>query len=66
MSTIENEIRLPTRLVMQRYNVADRTIDRWISDPKVGFPKPLVVNRRRYFRLRELEQWERRRATAKA
>jgi hypothetical protein len=50
---------LPARLVLQRYHVCDRTLDRWIADPALGFPAPLIVNKRRYFYQHQLEQWER-------
>jgi predicted DNA-binding transcriptional regulator AlpA len=53
---------LPARKTMQRYGIADRTLDRWLADPALGFPKPVVVNRRRYFRVADLTAWERDRA----
>jgi hypothetical protein len=53
---------LPARRTMQRYQIADRTLDRWLADPKLNFPKPVVVNRRRYFRVRDLMIWERERS----
>jgi hypothetical protein len=46
---------------MARYQVSDRTVDRWVADPRLRFPKPIIVNRRRYFRLAELLAWERER-----
>jgi predicted DNA-binding transcriptional regulator AlpA len=49
---------LPARRVMARYQVSDRTIDRWLDDPRLKFPRPIVINRRRYFRLSELMAWE--------
>ena len=55
---------LPTRQVCGRYGVADRTIDRWLSRRSLGFPKPIVVNRRRYWRQAELDEWERSRVSA--
>lgn len=53
---------LPTRLVLARYHIVDRTLDRWLADPALEFPRPLVVNKRRFFRERELVDWERQRA----
>ena len=44
------EVLLPARKTQQRYDVADRTLDRWLSDPGLNFPRPVVINRRRYFR----------------
>jgi hypothetical protein len=56
---------LPASAVWGRYGVADRTLDRWLANKSLGFPRPLVINRRRYFRERELAEWERKRASAK-
>jgi predicted DNA-binding transcriptional regulator AlpA len=41
--------KLQTRHLCARYRVSDRTIDRWMRDPRLGFPQPVVVNRRRYW-----------------
>jgi predicted DNA-binding transcriptional regulator AlpA len=57
---------LPARQVWLRFGVCDRTIDRWLAQPGLGFPRPIIVNRRRYFRLQEIEGWERSRAAANA
>jgi predicted DNA-binding transcriptional regulator AlpA len=52
-----------TARVRIRYNeVSSRTIDRWIRDPDLAFPQPTMINRRRFWRLGELRQWERQRA----
>jgi hypothetical protein len=42
--------------------VSSRTIERWLDTDALGFPQPLVINRRRYFRVAELIAWERARA----
>ena len=57
------EVRLPTVQVAKRFNVVVRTIERWLQDSNLNFPKPLVVNKRKYWRLEELERWERSRAS---
>jgi predicted DNA-binding transcriptional regulator AlpA len=52
---------LPTRHVMQRYGVSDRTIDRWSADPNythLGFPQPVRINRRRYWRQTDLDAFD--------
>jgi predicted DNA-binding transcriptional regulator AlpA len=65
MNTLSvNSELLPTRFLLQRYSVSDRTIDRWCNNSELGFPQPMVVNKRRYWRLSELEEWERSRALA--
>ena len=45
------DVRLPMRQVAQRYHVVVRTIERWALDPQLNFPKPIVVNEHKYFRL---------------
>jgi predicted DNA-binding transcriptional regulator AlpA len=53
---------LPARKVWERYGVTDRTLDRWLEREELRFPRPVVVNRRRYFREKELAAWEQERA----
>ena len=48
--------------VAHRYGVADRSISRWEADPKLGFPRAMMINTRKFFALDELETWERSRA----
>jgi hypothetical protein len=56
--------RLPAAAVLRRYKIVDRTLKRWLDNPSLDFPRPLVVNGRRYFRAADLDQWERSRAAA--
>jgi len=53
---------MPAKKVQQRYDIADRTLDRWLESKTLAFPKPVVINKRRYWRIAELETWERTRA----
>ena len=57
---------LTARKTKQRYGIADRTLDRWLADPKLGFPRPVVINTKRYFRVRDLMVWERARGKGAA
>ncbi|MGO9049932.1 MAG: hypothetical protein ACLP19_17080 [Xanthobacteraceae bacterium] len=43
-----------------------RSIERWQDNPELDFPKPLIVNRRKYWALEDLERWERARAAGQA
>jgi hypothetical protein len=52
-------VRLPTVKVAARYGVVPRTIERWQENPALNFPKPLVVNGRKYWAVEVLERWER-------
>jgi hypothetical protein len=53
---------IPARKVQGRYDIADRTLDRWLESQTLNFPRPVVINKRRYWRLGELVAWERTRA----
>jgi hypothetical protein len=53
----------PRKKTAERYGVHVRSIDRWEQNPSMDFPKPLVVNGRKYDNLHELETWERMRVT---
>jgi len=48
---------LPTRLVCARYNITDRTVDRWLENGIL--PTPVRINGLRYWHEHELEQRER-------
>jgi predicted DNA-binding transcriptional regulator AlpA len=57
---------LPASQVWQRYGKTDRTLDRWLKDPAVAFPRPVVIRNRRYFREAEIIEWERSQASKRA
>ena len=49
--------KLTSRVLQQRYGVVDRTIDRWV---KAGIlPKPMRINRIRYWDEEDIQQLER-------
>lgn len=49
---------LPATPVRARYGVSSMTIFRWLADPTLGFPQPLRIRRRRYWRLADLQAFE--------
>jgi hypothetical protein len=55
---------LPDPAVARRYQVSTRTLPRWDARPQLGFPAPIVINKRKYRRRSELEAFERARASA--
>jgi hypothetical protein len=55
--------RIPARKVIDRFGVCDRTLSNWLADPKLGFPRPVVINGRRYFDEDEIVAFERRNAS---
>ena len=50
---------LPARQIWERYGITSRTLSRWLARGNLGFPRPIFVNGHRYFRLGEIEVWER-------
>ena len=58
----ETEPLLPARRAWERFGVTPRTLDRWLQDERMSFPKPVVINSRRYWRESELAAWEQSRA----
>lgn len=55
----EGEIYLTARQVMERYSITDMTLWRWLRRETNPFPPPIFIARRRYFRLRDIEAFER-------
>ena len=49
--------------VDKRYGRSAQTRWRWCRDPALGFPKPIRIKNRLFFRLRDLVEWERRMAS---
>ena len=55
----DNEILLGSRLVRKRYNNSSAmTLYRWVKDPALGFPQPIVINGRNYWKLSQLVAYE--------
>jgi hypothetical protein len=52
----------PARAVCSRYDIVTRTLTRWEDDPDLGFPMPVIIRNRRYWREDDLVLWERARA----
>jgi hypothetical protein len=55
----------PRKKTAERYGVHVRSVERWEQNQEMDFPKPLVVNGRKYDNLHALEAWERMRAAGK-
>lgn len=64
MDNSENYLTAPQ--VRKRYSVTDMSLWRWQKNPDLGFPTPLVINRRRYWREHDLIEWERKQAARAA
>jgi hypothetical protein len=48
--------------VAARYDVNPRTVDRWLCDPNLSFPAPIIIARSPLWDEDQLEAWERDRA----
>jgi predicted DNA-binding transcriptional regulator AlpA len=49
---------LSMRETCARYGVVDRTVERWMADAGLKFPKPLRIRCRRYFDEEELDEFD--------
>lgn len=49
---------IPAKQVWLRYGVTSMTLFRWLRDDRMQFPAPVYLGRLRYWRLRELQDWE--------
>ncbi|TIT07321.1 MAG: DNA-binding protein [Mesorhizobium sp.] len=63
---MSTEVYIPAPKVLVRYNISDMSLHRWLKNPTLNFPKPMVINRRRYFLEADLIAWERARAAKAA
>jgi aromatic ring-cleaving dioxygenase len=55
----DSDAYLDARAVRRRYgDRSDTALWRWIRDPKLGFPKPIYIQKFRYWRLSDLIAWE--------
>lgn len=53
---------IPAKQTCARYKIVTRTLGRWLENEDLKFPRPVVINGRRYFREKRLEEWEKHRA----
>lgn len=49
---------LPARRVWERYGISDMSLHRWTKDRRMGFPQPVYFGRFRFWKISELEAWE--------
>ena len=53
----EQDRLLPTNAVAERYGVTPRSVTRWTDE--TDFPKPEIINTRKYWRESRLRAWDR-------
>lgn len=57
------DLLITAKAVRQRFGgISDMSLWRWTHNDALGFPRPLVINRRKYWRLADLEAFEARQA----
>jgi predicted DNA-binding transcriptional regulator AlpA len=49
---------IPNAKVARRLGVTVRTMFRWTAQPELCFPKPCIINSRRYFSAAEIDAWQ--------
>ena len=64
MDTTQNFLTGPQ--VLKRYGISEMTLHRWQKNDNLGFPKPMIVNRRKFFKVEDIVQWERQKAAGVA
>jgi predicted DNA-binding transcriptional regulator AlpA len=58
-STSSNHNLLRAPQVRKRYGgISDMCLWRWLRDPKLDFPQPFIIRKRRYWHTSKLEAWE--------
>lgn len=50
--------RLSTEAVCERFGISRYTLRRWHEDERVGFPRPIFINRRHYYSEADIFRWE--------
>jgi hypothetical protein len=61
-----DDIFLTAAQVRRRYGgVSDMTLHRWLHDLELDFCQPIIIGRRRYWKLSDLQKFERRRVGQK-
>jgi len=50
---------IPARTVRAELGgISDMTLWRWLHRPELGFPQPIFIARRRYWRRADIETWK--------
>ena len=44
--------------IQQRYGISTVTLWRWVGDPDLNFPQPIIIKNHRYWDVEQLDQWE--------
>jgi len=55
----DNKVFISGPEVQERYGISAMTLHRWRKDQHMDFPNPMKIKTRNFFRLSDLEKWER-------
>ena len=59
MSSNADEVFLTAKQVKTRFGgISDMALYRWVHDKQIGFPKPMTIGIRRYWKLQDLQEFE--------
>jgi len=61
---LDNLELIPDPALAKKLGKSLRTLARWDDDASLGFPPPVVINKRKHRRVHEIEAWLSRRALA--
>jgi predicted DNA-binding transcriptional regulator AlpA len=53
---------LTAKQVLERYQICQMSLHRWLKNDDLKFPRPMVINRRRLFNEKDIVEWERSRS----
>jgi hypothetical protein len=48
----------PSLRSQKELGITSRTLTRWMADPRMGFPEPVVLNQRNFFVRAAIEDWK--------
>lgn len=51
--------RVPAVRVAAFHGITLRSLNRWLADPRLAYPRPTIVNGRRYWRAGDIIAWDR-------
>lgn len=57
---------IPNAKLAKRLGTTTRSLFRWTTQPELNFPRPRLINGRRYFSSAEIEAWQRSRVAGAA
>jgi hypothetical protein len=49
---------VPAGVITRELGIVRRTLARWVDDPKLDFPRPVIINGRWYFGRAQIEAWK--------